>query len=376
MAVIDSPSAEGRLFRTMKELYLLSEAEVESYDIAELNLLMARDLPGAEDLDVSRYLSMLDLWVKRIQSQTNRHINVFQSSPEKFRNSEPYWRILALTTTLWSEYKIRYSMERINEEDWSESRDLFIHGLLGPTRTGTCATLPVLVVAIGRRLGYPLYLVRTIGHLFFRWDNPNMKVCSNFEFSGDGLECHTDQYYRNWPAKWSPELTAHEAKCGEKRVYLRNLTPTEEFSEALSLRAACLEAAGRWEEAMDAYDAAIRLNPNYQGYIMQQDELRKMLRAAEELMASVSTSTPDFNADLPALITAQIVDPKIPSFTISYKQLPHPILPTDPSFNPTFKPPAGMSPALFRIRRVVRDIHTQCHPMAGFKPTDPPKDIQ
>ena len=203
-----APSANGKLSKSISELYALSEAEVASYDIAELNLLAARGLPGAEDLDVQRCLSVLGLWTKRIAAQTNRHINVFRRYPEKYRNSEAFWRILALTTTLWSEYNVRYNMERMDKDDWSNSRDILIHGLLGPKRTGTCSTLPVLVVAIGRRLGYPLYLVRTVGHSFFRWENTDGREHVNFEYNGDGLDCHSDRFYREWPAKWPAKLAA------------------------------------------------------------------------------------------------------------------------------------------------------------------------
>ena len=40
----------------------------------------------------------------------------------------------------------------------ANSKDVFIHGLLNGNHLGTCASMPVLVVAIGRRLGYPVNL--------------------------------------------------------------------------------------------------------------------------------------------------------------------------------------------------------------------------
>jgi hypothetical protein len=40
---------------------------------------------------------------------------------------------------------------------------VFLTGLLGEERKGTCSSMPVLYVALGRRLGYPLYLVTTKG---------------------------------------------------------------------------------------------------------------------------------------------------------------------------------------------------------------------
>lgn len=70
-------SENGRLRESMQELYAMSDAEAASYDIAELNLLAARGLPGAEGLDVPRSLSILDRWAKRIQLQTNRDISTY-----------------------------------------------------------------------------------------------------------------------------------------------------------------------------------------------------------------------------------------------------------------------------------------------------------
>lgn len=361
---------------SLQELLSCAPDQLAGVDVARANLLCAEGLPGAEDLDVERYLGILALWVKRIQAQTNRHLPVFRRNPEKYKNSEAYWRILALTTILWSEFNIRYNTERIEKEDWSDSRDILIHGLLGPKRTGTCTTLPVLAVAIGRRLGYPLFLVHTVGHKFFCWEDAVRKERRNFEFSGDGLECHSDQFYREWPAKWPAALVADETQRGSPRRYLRNLAPPEELADALAMRAVCLETVGRWEKSLKAYQAAVRFAPDNPSHAVFRDDLAKKTLAADELLAGVRATTPNFDPNLPALITAKVaVDHKGPFLSISYKQLPHPIAPSDPSFDPTFQPPPGISPALFRIRRVVHDIHSKSRPMAGFRPATPPSNL-
>ena len=143
------------------------------------------------------------------------------------------------------------------------------------------------------------------------------------------------------------------------------------------MRAACLEAVGRWAEALQAYDATIRFDADHPGHAMHRNELIKKMLAADELMAGVRATTPSFNPELPAVITARVtVDHKGPVLSISYKQLPHRIFPSDPAFDPTFKPPPGISPALFRIRKVVNDIHSKFEPMAGFKPTNPPQHLE
>jgi hypothetical protein len=124
-------------------------------------------------------------------------------------------------------------------------------------RTGTCSSLPVLQVAVGRRLGYPLKLVTTKGHLFVRWEGAGERF--NIEAAGQGVSRFTDDYYRRWPL----EITAAEEVA---EGYLKSLTPPEELAVFLSIRGMCLREAGRLEEAAAAFAAAARLAPGCQGY--------------------------------------------------------------------------------------------------------------
>ena len=74
----------------------------------------------------------------------------------------------------------------------ADSRDLFLHGLLRPALNpqpstlnlprGTCSSMPVLYIAIGRRLGYPLKIVTTKAHLFIRWES----AAERFDLEGTG----------------------------------------------------------------------------------------------------------------------------------------------------------------------------------------------
>ena len=69
---------------------------------------------------------------------------------------------------------------------------MFIHGLLAG-HGGTCCNMPVLQIAIGRRLGYPLYLRKAHWHYFARWDEPggesfNVECTNGFTSPPD--ECY------------------------------------------------------------------------------------------------------------------------------------------------------------------------------------------
>ena len=111
--------------------------------------------------------------------------------------------------------------------------------------------MPVLYLAIGRRLGYPLYLVETYSHFFVRWQSPDGKDRFNFEGT-HGVGVHDDAYLANWPKKLNKE---------ELKYYLKNLTSAEELSIFLQIRGDCLEALGRHPEASVAFARAHQLMP-------------------------------------------------------------------------------------------------------------------
>jgi regulator of sirC expression with transglutaminase-like and TPR domain len=145
----------------------------------------------------------------------------------------------------------------MNDGFFADSRSVFLHGLLGPERVGTCSSLPVLYVAIGRQLGYPLKLVTTRGHLFVRWEGAGERF--NIEATGHGLNRFDDEYYRHWPFEVSK---AEESAEG----YLKSLTPPEELGVFLSIRGMCLRDLGRQAETADAFAIASRLAPDCRSY--------------------------------------------------------------------------------------------------------------
>jgi hypothetical protein len=231
-------------------------------DIARMNLLAGSGLARGEDLAFTNLVRELAAMTARVKAETARHVARFQRAPEEFSGSEAYFKMLCLVTVLQQDFGIRYSPQRAqpvegriepNESFYSEAADVFLHGLLGPRRTGTCASLPVLYAAVGRRLGYPLKLVTAKNHLFVRWDGAGERL--NIEATTEGMTTFEDEYYRGWPFPMSPEEEQTER-------YLTSLSPVEELSVFLSLRTHCLLAAGRFEEAASNQEHVCRLAPH------------------------------------------------------------------------------------------------------------------
>jgi len=236
-----------------------------SADIGRVNLLCAQGLPGTENLEISELLATLNRMSDRVRSETEGHWYRFQRSPAEFENSEGFFRMLMLTVVLAEDFGIHYDEARKSDpartspadDFFMHPDDVFLHGLLGPNRQGTCSSMPVLYVAVGRRLGYPLKLVTTKAHLFVRWEGNGERF--NIEATSHGLNRFPDEYYRHWPFEIS---LAEEAAQG----YLKSLTPPEELAVFLSTRAMCLRESGRFAEAAEAFGQAARLAPGCQGY--------------------------------------------------------------------------------------------------------------
>jgi hypothetical protein len=254
-------------------LLRLPSDRLATVPIARMNLLCVQGLPGPAEPDVEACLARLKSWATRVQSETERHRYRFRQNPAEYEHSEGYFRMLMLAVVLAEDFGVHYSPQRkvdpansrTDDGFFADARDVFLHGLLGPERQGTCSSLPVLYVAVGQELGYPLKLVTTKGHMFVRWEGNGERF--NVEATGQGLNRFDDEYYHHWPF----EITNAE-KAAEG--YLKSLTPPEELAVFMSIRGMCLREAGKLPEAAEAFAAAARLAPRCQGY-------RKMLATLE-----------------------------------------------------------------------------------------------
>ncbi len=254
-----SPSA------TLAELISLPPTRLTQVPLVELNLQCARGLCKTNEPDLKACTATLEAWAARVRSETERHQYRFERNPAEFENSPGYFRMLMLCVVLAEDCGVHYDAQRQAGPDASRADDgffadasaVFLHGLLGPERRGTCSSLPVLYVAVGRLLGYPLKLVTTRGHLFVRWQGQGERF--NVEATARGLSRFDDDYYRHWPFEVSP---AEERAEG----YLKSLTPSEELAVFLSIRGMCLREQGRLSEAAEAFAAAAKLAPGCRSY--------------------------------------------------------------------------------------------------------------
>jgi len=152
----------GKRPDTLASLLTMPTNELAPVDIASVNLLCAQGLPGCEQVDVTTSLAMLDEWAARVKSETERHNYRWERNPGEFEHSKGFFKMLILGVVLAEDFKVHYRKDRqvgpdaasMNDGFFGDARDVFLLGLLSGERQGTCSSMPVLYVAVGRRLGY------------------------------------------------------------------------------------------------------------------------------------------------------------------------------------------------------------------------------
>ena len=242
----------------------LCDEFLASLDIAEVNLRCAQGLSGTEELDIAACLDKIDEYAETVRHATSMNVPLFTAQPQRFDYSLGKFYMAVLCTTLQRECGVAYNpaLEK-NPDDGRRAEDQFIHGIThGPG--GTCATLPVLYAAVGRRRGYPLKLVQGSRHLFLRWDESGSTSTLardrfNIETTAKGFVSEPDGFYLGWPFS--------RQESDEKRPDdFKSLTPRQELAMFLGARSAVLMDAGKFVQAIQPAAWARRLLPDELGY--------------------------------------------------------------------------------------------------------------
>jgi len=232
---------------------MMSADELEKVDIALVNLVCAKNLKGSESLDINKCLKTLDKWAEIIKEDTSKRLPSFHANPARYDNSVNLFKVVNMVLTLKEQIGVDYNLEIMKTTNFIDSKNFFIHGCIEGNKRGGCISIPILCVCVGRRLGYPLKLVLTREHVFFRWDDG--KEVFNMEACCPGCNSYPDEHYKNWPKKITDEDVINNA-------YLRSLTPSEELGLFLETRGHCLFDEGKISDALVMYSYAYKLMPD------------------------------------------------------------------------------------------------------------------
>ena len=245
----------------MEELVALSAAELERVDVGRMNLICADAVADFGESELPRLLRRLDEWAEGARRAEMRYRKTYEREPMRYDNSYAKYRAVNLALTIKEDFRCRYQKEHIRSgamTDFSSPRffrnpdDVFVSGLL-KRRLGTCSSFPVLLVALGRRLGYPLYLKLPGGHMFCCWDDGKERF--NLETNGDAVDTPPDEHYLKEPCYGMAARSAQERT--EERLMVK-LTNAEALSVFLETAGYCAEANGNLPRALFFYRAALK----------------------------------------------------------------------------------------------------------------------
>lgn len=176
--------------RNVHALLALSDEELEKVDVLELNLAVAREIPGLEKLDYGKYRDTLDDWTERFVRWLPTVEYAYHKNPAYYKNDINFFRLGMLAQFLDEQIGVHYIDEQkaaikngLEEIRYTNPADLFLFGLID-SKQGTCGNMPTLHVSIARRLGWPVTLACVKSHYVCRYDNG--KVAYNIEATDTG----------------------------------------------------------------------------------------------------------------------------------------------------------------------------------------------
>lgn len=129
----------------------------------------------------------------------------------------------------------------------NDPNDLFLHSVLKNKR-GYCLSLSVLYLAIGERLGLPLFGVVVPGHFFVRYDDGKNRF--NIETTSKGGTA-PDEYYRD---------KFKVPQSGADNIYMKNLNSLQTIGCFFNNLGNSYESAGNLQRAQESLEKAVAIN--------------------------------------------------------------------------------------------------------------------
>lgn len=216
---------------SLGQLLSVSIEDIHVVDPLVMNLVVAKRIPCFKELDIGHYTRLADQWAADIRHRLPGAEAHFRRSPGNWKNDIRFFRLGIVCWYIDEVLRITYPDELADAEDgiYADPTNVFLNGLID-RRQGSCASMPVLHVAIGWRLGWPVSLACAGTHLFCRYDDG--EVIHNIEataFGRGGFRSHPDEYYRQQYR--IPEIAV---ACGSD---LRAVNPREMLGLFIAIRA-------------------------------------------------------------------------------------------------------------------------------------------
>ncbi len=234
-----SPAAFGRrqapLANNRKSgLYVRSVEQVlrlrdEQVDLATAALIVSEN--WSDMVEGRKYLSRLDNMAREIRARLKRK-----------RLKVNSMAIPVINEYLFNELGFKSITEA------NDPNSLFLHTVMNKKR-GYCLSLSVLYLALGERLGLPLYGVVVPGHFFVRYDDGRLRF--NIETTSNGGTASDEHYITKFKVP--------ESRNGG--IYMKNLNKIQTLGCFFNNLGNSYSDVGNMDSALLAFERAKEINP-------------------------------------------------------------------------------------------------------------------
>lgn len=251
-AALHSAESKPAGYPDLRQLLALTDEELAHLDPLVMNLVVAKTIPGLENLDIDRYVRIVDGWAAQLSAKLKYDERIgFQKTPWKWNHDIHFFRMGQLASFVNTELGVRYIEEQKHATSvaYADPSDLFMNGVID-RRKGTCANMPLLHVVLARRLGWPASLACVNSHFVCRFDNGETVFNIEATHAADNMfSAGTDEEFR--------QRLGVPDKAIESGSDLRSLTATQLLATFIGAKGRHLRDLGREELLPPAYSAFV-----------------------------------------------------------------------------------------------------------------------
>lgn len=223
----------GQSLASVESLLTLPENKI---DIGIVALTLDRE--SNPEIDVASYSARIDALADRV-----RRLSKGTTDPDQ--------RIRCLNTVIFLYEK--YHADRDLSSQRKPEKYSLAHLL--DTKEGNCFSMPLLYVAVGQRLGWPLHLVHVPDHSFVRYVDSSFKE-QNIEATSGGGYVSDEKYAEDFNVSRRGQMSG---------AYLRSLTYRELIGDIVATNAIAMGKRKQLSGAISYLKTATKLNPRLAG---------------------------------------------------------------------------------------------------------------
>lgn len=226
VAPLANENKAGLYARSIDQVLRLRDEEV---DLATAALIVSEY--WSDMVYGRRYLARLDEMALEIRDRLSRRRLQLNSRA-----------IPVINEYLFSELRFKSIAEA------NDPNSLFLHTVMDK-KQGYCLSLSVLYLAIGERLGLPLYGVVVPGHFFVRYDDGRVRF--NIETTSNGGMASDEHYIKKF----------NVPPTGRDGIYMKNLNKIQTLGCFFNNLGNSYSDVGNVESALRAFEQAVEINP-------------------------------------------------------------------------------------------------------------------